>query len=204
MRVGGAPKSRELTGQNIVIPKPVFPKFLMILSMLGVSVIAGAQTQTTKGALLPQRGGEKYWLVVDKLADGAIRFAYAKRFVQLHERSLTSLQCQQYSRIALDFGDQLAAVRRSKVSAGNEFWNDLRVYSISMIGAPGAPIPVHRSSNYSVTTGSEAEDRELRRLVSLEIDDVSSQQIPTGGYSSSPLKTVCLPADPDPTIKAQR
>ena len=137
MRVGGAPKSRKLIGQNIVIPKPVFPKFLMILSILGVSVIAGAQTQATKGASLPQRGSEKYWLVVDEFADGAIHVAYAKRFVQLHERSLTGLQCQQYSRIALDFGDQLAAARRAGVSAENEFWNDVRMCSISMIGASG-------------------------------------------------------------------
>lgn len=187
-----------------MIRKPVFPKFLMILSILGVSVIADAQTQATKGASLPLRGSEKYWLVVDEFADGAIHFAYAKRFIQLHERSLTGPQCQQYSRITVDFADQLAAVRRAGVSAENEFWNDVRVYSISMIGAPGAPIPVHRTSNYWMTTGSEAEDRELRRLVSLEIDDVSSQQIPTGGYSSSPLKIVCLPADPAPVIKAQR
>ena len=116
----------------------------MILSILGASVIAGAQTRATKGASLPQRGSEKYWLLVDEFADGAIHFVYAKRFVQLHERSLTGLQRQQYSRIALDFGDQLAAVRRAGVSAENEFWNDVRVHSISMIGAPGAPIPVHR------------------------------------------------------------
>jgi len=111
-----APKSREFKGRNIVIRKPVFPKFLMILSILGLSVIAGAQTQATKGASLPQRGSEKYWLAVDEFADRAIHFAYVKRFVQLHERSLTGLQCQQYSRIALDVGDQLAVVRRARVS----------------------------------------------------------------------------------------
>jgi hypothetical protein len=148
--VVGAPKTRELRGQKIVIRK-VFPKFLMILSILGVSVIADAQTQATKEASLPLRGSEKYWLVVDEFADGAIHFAYAKRFIQLHERSLTGLQCQQYSRIALDLADQLAAVRRAGVSAENEFWNDVRVYSISLIGGPGAPIPVHRTNSYWLT-----------------------------------------------------
>jgi hypothetical protein len=187
-----------------VIPKLVFPKFLVILSILGVSVVAGAQTLATKGASLPPRGSEKYWLVVDEFADGAIHFAYAKRFVQLHERSLSGLQCQQYSQIALDFADQLAAVRRAGVSAENEFWDDVRVFSNSMIGTPGAPNPVHRSTNYWVTTGAEAEDRELRRLVSLEIDDVSSQMTLTDGYSSLALKPGCLPADPEPTIKAER
>ena len=49
--------------------------------------------------------------------------------------------------------------------AESEFWNDVSMYSISMIGAPGVPIPVHRTSSHSVTTGSEAEDRELRRVV---------------------------------------
>ena len=60
--------------------KSVFPTFLMILSTLGGSVMAGAQTQVTEGASFPQRGSEKYWLVVDEFADVAIHFAYAKRF----------------------------------------------------------------------------------------------------------------------------
>ena len=64
--------------------KSVFPTFLMILSTLGGSVMAGAQTQVTEGASLPQRGNEKYWLVIDEFADVAIHFAYAKRFAQLH------------------------------------------------------------------------------------------------------------------------
>ena len=184
--------------------KSMFSTFLMILWTLGGSVMAGAQTQVMEGASLPQRGSQKYWLVVDGFADRAIHFAYAKRFVQLHERSLTGRQCQQYSLIALGYGDQLAAVKRAGVSAESEFWNDVRVYSISMIAAPGAPIPGHRTGNYRVTTGSEAGDRELRRLVSLEIDDVSSQLVLTGGYSSSALNTTCLPADQEPIVKAQR
>jgi len=184
--------------------KSVFPTFLMILSTLGGSVMAGAQTQVTEGASLPQRGSEKYWLVVDEFADVAIHFAYAKRFAQLHERSLTGRQCQQYSRIALDYGDQLAVVKRAGVSAESEFWNDVRVHSIGMIAAPGAPIPGHRTGNYWVTTGSEAGDRELRRLVWLEIDDVSSQLTLTGGYSFSTLNTDCLSGDQEPTVKAQR
>jgi len=184
--------------------KSVFPRSLTILSILSVSVLAAAQTQATEGASLPQRGSEKYWRVVDEFADVTIHFAYAKRFVQLHESSLTGRQCQQYSRIAADYGDQWAAVRRAGVSAESEFWNDVRVYSISMIGAPGAPIPVHRTSTYWVTTGSEAGDGELRRLVSLEIDRVSSQLALTGGYSSSSMKTGCLATGQDPTIQAQR
>jgi len=141
--------------------KSVLLRFLMIFWILGASRIAGAQTQATEGASLPQRGSEKYWLVVDEFADSAIHFAYAERFVQLHERFLTDQQCHQYSRIVVDYGYQLTAVRRAGVSAESEFWNDVRVYAISMIGAPGVPNPVHRTSNYRVTTGSEAEDREL-------------------------------------------
>jgi len=175
----------------------------MMLSILGVSVIAGAQTQASEGASLPQRGSERYWRVVDEFADVTIHFAYAKRFAQLHEHSLTGRQCQQYSRIAADYGEQWAAVRRAGVSAESEFWNDVRVYSISMIGAPGAPIPVHRTSTYWVTTGSEAGDGELRRLVSAEIDSVSSQLLLTGGYSSSSMKTGCLATGQAPTIQAQ-
>jgi len=184
--------------------KSAFLRFFLIFSILGASVIAGAQTQATEEASLPRRGSGKYWLVVDELADSAIHFAYAKRFVELHQRSFTSRQCQQYARIALDFGDQLTAFRPAGVSVESEFWNDVRAHAISMIGAPGAPIPTHRTANYRVTTGSEAEDRELRRLVSVEIDHVSSPLILTGGYSSSPWKTGCLAADPDPTVKAQR
>ena len=66
------------------------------------------------------------------------------------------------------------------MSAQSSFWNDARLYSISMIGAPGVPIPAHRTSKYSVTTGSEAEDRELRRMVSLEIDESRSQLVSDG------------------------
>ena len=183
-------ENQSSKGLNVVMFKSAFPKFLMILSILGVSVIAGAQTQATEGESLPQRGGEKYWLVVDEFADRAIHFAYAKRFAQLHGRSLTDRQCRQYSPIAVDYGDQLAAVRRAGVSAESEFWNDVRVHSISMIGAPGVPIPVHRTSNYWVTTGSEAEDRELRRVLSLEIDEA----LPTSGYSPSASRPDCRTA----------
>ena len=77
------------------------------------------------------------------------------------------------------------------MSAQSGFWNDVREYSISMIGPPGVPIPVHRTSNYWVTTGSEAEDRELRRIVSLEIDEASSQLDPTVEYLPSALNAEC-------------
>jgi len=179
--------------QHVVAFNSVLPKLLMLLTILGVSRISGAQTQATQGANLPQRGSEKYWLVVNEFADHAIHFAYAKRFVQLHERSLTERQCQQYSRIAVDFRDQLSTVRRAGVSAESEFWNDVRVYSISMIGAPGVPIPVHPTSNYWVTTGSEAEDSELRRVVSVEFDAATSQ-VATSGYSPAASELDCEPA----------
>lgn len=200
---GWRAENPEINGANVVMFKSVFPKSLMILSILGVSVIAGAQTQATEGTSLPQRGSEKYWLVVDEFADRAIHFAYAKRFVQLHERSLTGRQCQQYSRIAVDYGDQLAAVRRAGVSAESDFWNDVREYSISMIGAPGVPIPVHQASSYWVTTGSEAEDRELRRAVSLEIDEATAELV-LSGFSPLALNPECQTTGHEPTAKAQR
>ncbi len=174
-----------------MIFKSMVGRFLKTLLILGASAIAGAQTQAAERASLPQRGSEQYWLVVDDFADRAIHFAYAKRFVQLHEGSLTDRQCQQYSRIAVDYADQLATVRQAGASAQSEFWKDVRVYSISMIGAPGVPIPVHRTSKYWVTTGSEADDSELRRIVPLEIDEASSQLIRTGGYSPSALTPDC-------------
>jgi len=68
-----------------------------MLLILGRAMIAGAQTQAAERQPLPMRGSEKYWLDVDEFADRAVHFAYAKRFVQLHERSLTNRQCQQYS-----------------------------------------------------------------------------------------------------------
>ena len=125
--------------------------------------------------------------MVDKFADAAVHFAYAKRFVEVHKESLTDRQCQQYSRISADYADELAGFRKAGVAAQGEFWNEVRAYSIAMIGAPGVPIPVHRPSNYWVTTGSEAEDIELRRILGLEIDEAHSQLIRRGGYSRSVL-----------------
>jgi hypothetical protein len=173
-----------------------------MLLILGASVLAGAQTQVGRQSL-PQRGSEQYWLAVDEFADRAVHFAYVKRFVQLHEGLLTDHQREQYSRVAVDYADELAVVNQAGVSAQSGFWNDVRVYSISMIGTLGIPIPVHRTSNYSVTTGSEAEDRELRRIVSLEIDEMSSQLIPTGEYSPSALSPECHNPGQKPTAKAQ-
>ena len=187
-----------------MIFKSMVGRFLKMFLILGASVMAGAQTQAAERASLPQRGNEKYWLVVDEFADRAVHFAYAKRFVQVHEGSLTDRQCQQYSRIAADYADQLAALRQAGVSAQTEFWNDVRAYSISMIGAPGVPIPGRRTSNYWVTTGSEAEDHELHRIVPLEIDEASSQLIRTGGYSPSALKPDCRTAPQELTAKAER
>ena len=173
-----------------------------MLLILGASGLAGAQTQVGRQSV-PQRGSEKYWLAVDEFADRAVYFAYVKRFVHLHEGFLTDRERQQYSRVAVDYADQLAALNQAGVCAQNGFWNDVRVYSMSMIGTLGVPIPAHRTSNYSVTTGSEAEDRELRRIVSLEIDEVSSQLIPTGEYSPSALSPECHYAGQKPTAKAQ-
>jgi hypothetical protein len=158
-----------------MIFKSIMARFLKILLIVGASVLAGAQTQTAERESPPQHGSETYWLVVDKFANGAVRLADAKRFIQLHEGSLTDRQCQQYSRIAVDYAHQLAAVRQAGVSAQSKFWNDVRAYSVSMIGAPGVPIPGRRTSKYWVTTGSAAEDLELRRIVSFEIDEASAQ-----------------------------
>jgi hypothetical protein len=189
--------------QNVMKSKSVVGTFLKVLLIFAPSVVAGAQTSATKGPSLPPQGSEKYWLAVDGFADHAIHFAYAKRFLQLHERSLTDRQCQQYSRIAADYADQLAAVKQTGMSSENGFWNDVRAYSIGMIGPPGVPIPVHRTSNYWVTTGSEAEDRELRRIVSLEIDEASSQLVPTGESSPLDLNPECRSAGQAETAKAQ-
>lgn len=197
-------KNQNSTGQNVMIFKSMVDRFLRVLLILGASVLAGGQTQPGERALLPQPGSEKYWLLVDEFADHAIHFAYAQRFVQFHEGSLTKRQCQQYARIADDYVDQLAAVKQAGVSAQSSFWNDVRLYSISMIGAPGVPIPAHRTSKYSVTTGSKAEDRELRRMVSLEIDESRSQLVWTAGYSPSALRPACRTPPQDLTAQARR
>lgn len=200
MAVRGKP---ELNGHSVMILKSKARGSLKMLLILGASVIAGAQTQPTERQSPSSRGSERYWLEVDEFADRAIHFAYAKRFVQLHEGLLTDRQCTQYSRIAADYADQLGAVKQAGMFVPTGFWNDVREYSISMIGAPGVPIPIHRTSNYWVTTGSQAEDRELQRLVSLEIDNASSQLM-TGGNSPLALKPDCLPAAHEQAVKAQR
>jgi hypothetical protein len=170
--------------------------------ILGASVIASAQTQIADGGPFPRRGSAEYWLMVDAFADRTVHFAYVKHFAQLHEQSLTDRQCEQYSRLAVDYRNQLAAIGRAGVSAKSEFWREVRAYSIHMIGPPGVPIPVHRSSNYWVTTGSEAEDQELRRIVSLEIDEAGSHLIPTSEYSPSAANPECR-AGEEPIANAQ-
>jgi hypothetical protein len=157
--------------------KPLVGSFLKILLILAPSVMAGAQTQPAERQSVPPHGSEKYWLEVDEFADRAVHFAYAKRFVQVHGGSVTDRQCKQYSRIATDYADQLTAVKKTGMSTQNGFWNDVREYSIGMIGPPGVPIPLHRTGKYRVTTGSEAEDRDLRRMVLLEIDEATSQLV---------------------------
>jgi hypothetical protein len=192
-------------GQNLMILKSRVRKVFTALLILGASVIAGdAQTPASERAALPQRRSEKYWMVVHEFADGVVHFAYAKRFVEVHDGSLTDHQCRQFSRIAIDNEDQLAAVRRVGISTESKFWNDVRAYSISMIGAPGVPIPGRRTSRYWVTTGSEAEDRELRRMASLVIDEASSHLIRTGEYSPSTLKPNCRTALQELTDKDER
>ena len=180
--------------------KSVVGALFKVLLILAPSVIAGAQTPATEGPPVPHRGSDKYWMLVYEFADRAVHFAHAKRFAQLHERSLTDRQCQQYSLIAADYVDQLVAVKEVGMPAQSAFWNDVGEYSIRMIGPPGVPIPVHRTSNYWVTTGSEAEDRDLRRIVSLEIDEASSQLLPTGQYSPLALRE-CRNAGQEPTAK---
>src|SRR5215467_3609618 len=183
----GAESMRRSVGQTVMKSKSMVGTLFKVLLIFAPSVIAGTQTPAAEGQSFPQRGTDNYWLVVDEFADHAVHFAFAKHFVQLHEGLLTERQCRQYSRIAADYVDELMAVKEVGMSAQSPFWNDVREYSISMIGPPGVPIPVHRASNYSVTTHSEAEDQELRRLVSLEIDEASSQRLPTGDDSLAGL-----------------
>ena len=165
-----------------MIFKQMVGRLLTMLLILGASLRAGAQAQVAHRTSLPQRGSQKYCLMLDEFADSAVHLAYAKRFLQLHEGSLNDREWQQYSRIAADYADQFAAVRQAGTYPQSEFWNDLRAYSTSMIGASGVPIPGHRSSKYRLTTGSAAEDSELRRIVSVEIDEASSQIIRTVEY----------------------
>lgn len=186
----------DFNGHNVMTLKSKARRSLKILLILGASVIAGAQTQPAERQSLPSRGSEEYWLEVDEFADRAIHFAYAQRFVQLHEGPLTDRQCKQYSRIAADYAVQLGALKQAGMSVQTGFWNDVREYSINMIGAPGVPIPIHRTSKYWVTTGSEAEDHELRRIVSLEIDEARSQSV------SAP-NAECGDAGQGPTANAQ-
>jgi hypothetical protein len=177
---------------------------LKISLILGASVIAGAQTQGAELASVShaQRGNDKYWQTVDEFADRAVNFAYAKHFVQVHEGSLTERQCQQYSRMSVEYADQLAALKQAGVSSDSEFWNDVRAHSISMIGGLGVSIPDRPTSKYSLTTGSEAEDRELRRIVSLEIDETRSQLIWITGYSASAVEPNCRTASQTLTTQA--
>ena len=168
-------------------------KLLKALSVLGVSVAASAQMQAPHQQLLPPVSSKQYWLAVDEFADRAVHFAYAKRFVQLHE-PLTNRQCQQYSRIAIDYVQQLATVKRAGVSSESAFWNDVRDYSTRMIGSTGVSVPVHQASNYRVTTGSDAEDHELLRILMLEIDEARSQLLPTAEHSPVGLAPECQPA----------
>ena len=193
-----AERTRRSVRQSVMKSKSVVGTLFKVLLILAPSVIAGAQTPATEGPPVPHRGGDKYWLVVDEFADRAVHFAHAKRFVQLHEWSLTDRQCRHYSLIAADYLDQLVAVNEVGMSAQSAFWNDVREYSIRMIGPPGVPIPVHRTSNYWVTRGSEAEDHDLRRIVSLEIDEASSQLLPTGQHSPLALRE-CRNAGQEPT-----
>jgi hypothetical protein len=179
--------------------------FFLMLSIVGASVIgSSAQTQSVERPSLPKRGSENYRLMMDEFADSAVHVAYAKRFVQVHEGSLTGRQCQQYSHILAAYAGQMATVTRAGVSPQSEFWNDVRAYSIGMIGAPGVVIPGRKTSEYWVTTGSESEDRELRRIVSLEIDEARSQLIRTAGYSPSAIDGNCRTAPQELTTQAER
>ena len=185
-----------------MIFKSMVSSFLTMLIILCAPVLAGAQTQGMEGPSVPQRSRENYWLMVNEFADGAVNFAYAKHFVQVHEGFLTDRQCQQYARVTVDYTQQLSTARQAGVSARSKFWSDVRAYSISMIGASGVPIPGRRGSKYSMTTGSTAKDREMRRIVLHEIDETRSQFIP--GYSLSVLKPDCRPTAQELTAKVER
>jgi hypothetical protein len=181
----------------------MFDRFWKILLVLGASTVGCAQSQAPAQPSLPRPGSEKYWLVVDEFADRAVHLAYAKRFVQLHE-PLTNRQCQQYSRIVVDYAHQLAIVKQAGVSPHNGFWNDVRMHSISMIGPPGIPIPFHRTSKYWMTTGSDTGDRDLRRIVLVEIDEASSQLTRRDGNLALLATLGCRTAVQEPNLRAQR
>jgi hypothetical protein len=136
------------------------------------SILCSAQMQEIPGASLPQRGSEQYWSVVDEFADATIHMVHAKRFVQLHEGSLSDRQCQEYLRLVDRYNSQLSMLKQSSsISANRLFWSDVRVYSSQVMGNPGVPIPRNHVSTYWITTGSKAEDDELRGLVSLQLDE---------------------------------
>jgi len=166
-------------------------RFLQISLFVGASLLAGAQTQASQAGGFPPRNSEDYWAMVDQFADSAVHLAFARKFVEGHQWQLTDGLCQQYSRISADYTDQLVALRRAGVSARSEFWNDVRAYSVRMIGGSGVKIPGRQISKYSMTTGSDAADRDLRRIVSLEIDESRSDLMQTGTYSVSASDLGC-------------
>ena len=192
----------QLGRTNVMTSKSRVRNFLkMLLIVAGVSAIACAQTPADQTSI-PQFGTEQYWTLVDEFADRIVNFAYTQYFVQVHEGSLTERQCQQYSQMAVDYAEQLESLKQIGVSAHSEFWNDVRAYSVSMVGPAGVPIPDRRTRKYRVTTGSEAEDHELRRIVSLEIEEARSQLI--GGYSPSDVKANCRTAPQALTALAEQ
>ena len=180
----------------------LFRKGLKALLLLAIAESAGAQTSPQ--APLRQLGSDNYWIVLDECANRIVHFASAKLFVQLHAGSLTERQCQQYSRIAGDYADEFSALKRARLSPQGEFWNDVRMYSIKMIGAPGVPIPVHRTSMYWITTGSDAGDGELRRIVSLEIDEATSQLADETDNAPSAFIQYCGHSTEQPITKSKQ
>src|SRR5215475_14465917 len=89
-----AERTRRSVGQSVMKSKSMVGTLCKVLLIFALAVIAGAQTPAPEGPSLSSRGSEKYWLVVDEFADRAVHAAYAQRFVQLHEGSLTARQCQ--------------------------------------------------------------------------------------------------------------
>src|ERR1700755_2691305 len=112
-----------------MIFKSMVGRFLEMVLIVAASVSAGAQTQGTERLSFPQPGSENYWLLVDDFANSAVDFAYVQRFAQVREGSLAERQCQQYSRIAVDYANRLTELRKAGVSQESEFWNDVRLYS---------------------------------------------------------------------------
>jgi len=172
----------------------VTPKFLVLYLIgliLAAPLVSTAQMQQILRTSVPQRNSDEYWSVVDEFADTTIHLSTAKHFLEMHGGLLTDRQCAEYSKYAVGYDSRLAMLEQNGIAANDAFWSDLRTYSSQMIGQPGVPIPGHRVSTYSITTGSKPEDDDLRRLVSWQLDEAMKAARQPGSDRSSEPPQAC-------------